>query len=251
MIPKNITREHVLEAIREIDRNGVPSGRNSRKFILLYEGKSYPPKYVVSLANKYANEVMLDSLKFCGGQETNRFLGRLGFEILDKTTGVNLPQDVIRIEPEKPFKGLMDVFELMKNLTGTVLFLDKHFDENGFKFLRKLNPAKVTEIRVLMGKSHLSTDFKEIFKAFKDEMFYEGVKVQFRLLSDTDEIEIHDRYLISQNLAYNTPPWNIIHRKLGDIKRIKDIEWRRKRLEKYWSRATAVLKVPSKRSTKL
>ena len=243
MIPKNITREHVLRAIKEIERNGVPRGRNSRKFVLSYEGKTFPPKYVVSLSNKYANDVMLDSSKFCGGQETNRFLEMLGFRILDKTA-VFAPPEAIRIEPRKPFTSLMEVFELMKSLNGIVLVLEKHFDENGFKFLRKLNPIKVTEIKVLMGKAHLSRDFKEIYKAFRDEMSNVGVKVQFRVLSDTDEIEVHDRYLISRNVAYNTPPWNIIHKKLGDIKRIKDIEWKRKRLEKYWSRATDVLRIP-------
>ena len=245
-IPKNITREHVLRAMKEIERNGVPRRRNSRKFILSHEGKSFPPKYVVSLANKYANQVVLDSSKFLGGQETNRFLESLGFKILDKTAGVALPPDVIRIEPEKPFSSLMEIFELMKDLTGNVWLLDKHFDENGFKFLRKLDPTKVTEVKVLMGKAHLSKDFKEIYKAFRDEMCNVRVKVQFRVLSDIDETIIHDRYLISRNLAYNTPPWNIIHKKLGDIKRIKDMEWKRKRLEKYWSRATDVLKMPSR-----
>ena len=97
MIPGNITREHVLKALREIDINGVPKGRDSRKFILLYEGKAFPPKYVVSLANKYANDIELDSSTFSGGKETNKFLMNLEFEILDKSTGKPLrPETKIR-----------------------------------------------------------------------------------------------------------------------------------------------------------
>jgi hypothetical protein len=85
MIPKNIKQVHVLKAIREIDRKGIPKDRESKKFVLVYERKYYPPKYVVSLANKYANGVELDSSKFSGGQETNRFLAKLGFKIIETT----------------------------------------------------------------------------------------------------------------------------------------------------------------------
>lgn len=80
MIPKNIDRVHILRAIEEIDKKDIPKGRESKKFQLFHKGKYYPPKYVISLANKYANGVALDSSQFSGGRETNRFLGRLGFE---------------------------------------------------------------------------------------------------------------------------------------------------------------------------
>jgi len=55
MIPKNITREHVIKGIEEIETSGFPAARTSRKFLLKYNGKDYPPKYVLSIANKYAN----------------------------------------------------------------------------------------------------------------------------------------------------------------------------------------------------
>jgi len=54
MIPKNIKREHILKAIEEVKRTGIPEGRGSKKFYLECDGKHYPPKYILSLAN-YAN----------------------------------------------------------------------------------------------------------------------------------------------------------------------------------------------------
>lgn len=84
MIPKNITREYILKAIEEIDRNGIPKGRESKRFLLAYGGRFYPPKYVVSLANRYVNGKELDHSEFSGGREVNSFLKRLGFEILQK-----------------------------------------------------------------------------------------------------------------------------------------------------------------------
>jgi len=82
MIPSNIERKHIVKAIREIDSNGIPPKRESKKFLLIFEGKQYPPKYVLSLANKFANREELDPSRFTGGQETNSFLEKLGVDIM-------------------------------------------------------------------------------------------------------------------------------------------------------------------------
>lgn len=86
MIPSNIESEHIIKAIQEIDSNGIPLGRESRKFCLSFEGKQYPPKYVLSLANRFANDEELDPSEFSGGQETNNFLKRLGFDIAETSS---------------------------------------------------------------------------------------------------------------------------------------------------------------------
>jgi hypothetical protein len=73
-IPKNITSEHIIKAINEIDTVVIPKGRQQRKFNLKYNGKNYPPKYTTSLANKYANGQELEPSAFSGGDEINPFL---------------------------------------------------------------------------------------------------------------------------------------------------------------------------------
>ena len=83
MIPKNIDQDHILSAIREIAKKGIPKSRKSKRFQLFYNGKYYPPKYVISLANKYANRMELEPSEFSGGQETNSFLENLGFKIVE------------------------------------------------------------------------------------------------------------------------------------------------------------------------
>jgi len=82
MIPPNITRQHIIQAIEEIKRDGVPGRRMSRKFLLEFRGQYYPPKYVISLANKYANRRLLPPHVFYGGGEANAFLQALGFKIV-------------------------------------------------------------------------------------------------------------------------------------------------------------------------
>jgi hypothetical protein len=104
MIPKNITRQHVLAAIAEIDRSGTPDRKASRKFMVDYNGSHYPPKYLVSLANSHANGAELSSSVFNGGAETNDFLRSLGFTvngIAASGSGMAPAQQVPKAPPQK------------------------------------------------------------------------------------------------------------------------------------------------------
>ena len=87
-IPENISREHILKAIEKIDLQGIPNNAKSTTYDLIYEGKRYPPKYVVSLANLYANGIVLNRDVFEGGAGTEcfRLLEKNGFEIIKKTS---------------------------------------------------------------------------------------------------------------------------------------------------------------------
>ncbi|NQU33123.1 MAG: EVE domain-containing protein [Bacteroidetes bacterium] len=86
MILENITKEHIEKAIQEIEDKGVRKGRHSSTYDLIYEGKKYPPKLVISIANKYANGIELEGNNFQGGQGTAAFelLEKEGFEIIQK-----------------------------------------------------------------------------------------------------------------------------------------------------------------------
>lgn len=83
MIPDTITRNHILKAIDYINTNGVPNDRKAKKFSLKYDEILYPPKYVISVANLFANEELLVSSSFSGGREANDFLIEKGFEIIN------------------------------------------------------------------------------------------------------------------------------------------------------------------------
>lgn len=80
MIPTTIQKGHILMAAEWIDKNGV-GGRSSRKYVVIIEGKPYPPKLVISRAYFYAHGSEWSHENFTGGKEANSFLRRLGFEI--------------------------------------------------------------------------------------------------------------------------------------------------------------------------
>lgn len=82
-IPSNIKREHVLRAIERIDNGIVPKKRRSYKFNVHYNGKLYPPKYLISVANEFANQDHLDPKNFVTYHAQSRLIG-MGFEVKPK-----------------------------------------------------------------------------------------------------------------------------------------------------------------------
>jgi 5-methylcytosine-specific restriction enzyme B len=103
---EEVTPAHVLAALEEIDRDGVPPSAASMAFDLVYKGKRYPPKYVLSLAVKHATGEPLDREQFSAGEKSPAFrlLRRLGFDILQKG------EAGARDEGESPIAALMEGF---------------------------------------------------------------------------------------------------------------------------------------------
>lgn len=83
---EDLSVDHVLSAIAEIDQGGVPPDAESTGYDLVYESKRYPPKLVLSLAAKHARGTPLDRSQFTGGEDSSAFrlLRSLGFEIVPK-----------------------------------------------------------------------------------------------------------------------------------------------------------------------
>ncbi|MGV8944871.1 MAG: AAA family ATPase [Lutibacter sp.] len=86
MIPENITKEHIEKAIKEIEEKGIRKGRHSSKYDIEFNGNLYPPKLVISIANRFANGEELDPYSFYGGKGTPalELLKKEGFSIVQK-----------------------------------------------------------------------------------------------------------------------------------------------------------------------
>ena len=113
MIPQNIRKEHIISALDEIRNKGVPKGRDSKKYKLISDGQPFPPKYVVSLANKYANGEELDPSVFNGGAETNSYLESRGFRVVNvsspgKPLKISIGPTIIPEQPHEVRKSKHD-----------------------------------------------------------------------------------------------------------------------------------------------
>lgn len=81
-IIERIKRSDVEQAVKQINRqNCVPKRRNSTKFSLFYQGRLYPPKYLIAIAGKHATGKMLTPHDHSGGEhDSNEVLRKLGFK---------------------------------------------------------------------------------------------------------------------------------------------------------------------------
>lgn len=83
MIPDGIESKHLAKAVAEIDLHGVPDSRRSVHYDYLYSGKRYPPKYVISLAGKYAfgEELPFDAFNAVRARD---YLRTRGHTVIDR-----------------------------------------------------------------------------------------------------------------------------------------------------------------------
>jgi hypothetical protein len=84
-IPPNIKHNHVIAALNEDKK--IPKTQTYRRYVLIHNGKKYPPRSIISLANKYANGSPLE-LNSIGSLEAKTFLVNLGFEV-DESSSYN------------------------------------------------------------------------------------------------------------------------------------------------------------------
>lgn len=80
----HVEAQDVLKAFEYIDENGVPSQNRSTRYELIAEnGKKYPPKYLVAVANHIASGSEISTSSF-NAIEAKRRLENLGFTIKEK-----------------------------------------------------------------------------------------------------------------------------------------------------------------------
>ncbi len=80
-IPKNISKEDILKAIKYIDENDVPDKNKSTKYELVDKsGKKYPTKYIIAVANYLANHEDISTDGF-NAVEAKSFLEGLNFVV--------------------------------------------------------------------------------------------------------------------------------------------------------------------------
>lgn len=88
-IPQGITRDDVINAIRDLDRGVEHLFGRSRRYDLVYGGRRYAPKAVLGLAARRLAGRALTPADFTGGSESqcHAILEGLRFEIATKTAG--------------------------------------------------------------------------------------------------------------------------------------------------------------------
>lgn len=93
MIPDGIKQEHLDKAVAEIIEKGVPAARKSIHYDYVHSGRLYPPKYIISVASKYAFGKELPPSEF-NAVRARDYLRSRGHKVIDRRAEkVELIQD--------------------------------------------------------------------------------------------------------------------------------------------------------------
>ena len=174
-IPENILRENVLKAIEEIREKDIPKNRKIQTWVLVYNNQVYPPKYVISLSNKYANGKFLNSSEF-NTYEAMAYLRKLGFQI-SRITVEETGESTNETETENSSQG------------GTIkLPIPSEFDEKMYCIFKKFSTLVEERFKVITeGHSEL----KEPYQESEDTIRY----MMFHALTTAEEISPLNVYL--------------------------------------------------------
>lgn len=102
MVFSNLTEENINQAIQFIEKNKVPPGYKSKTADLVVDGKPYPPKYVLVVAQKIADGSVIDVKDF-HTKDAVSFLQEKGYNIVKR-------EKEPEMSDEEKFKCLLEYF---------------------------------------------------------------------------------------------------------------------------------------------
>ena len=172
-------------------------------------------KGILSKLNQLENKVQSHDKKI-----------RTIFEVIHK------PIDVKLLSPGKPFSNKKAIRDIISSCEKYIYWVDKYFSRAGLDWLSEsLNTSKVKGIKILMSPEKLDEKFVSLYKDLKEELKNDGMKCELRVISDNKlNADIHDRWIISENLCYNMPSTDTIARgQYSEVKRTANLppfdEW--------------------------
>jgi len=107
----------------------------------------------------------------------------------------------------------MNIRELVRKSDSYIYWFDKYFTRKGLEYIvQEIDTDDVDEVRILTGTAQTDHNLRGDFERFKEELEEKGVDAEMRVISGDSAAEIHDRWLVSENHAYNIPSINTIGR---------------------------------------
>lgn len=123
-------------------------------------------------------------------------------------------QESYRVTRRTPYSNLVRFRKALRACKGDLLWVDRHFTKKGLEPLaEEVTGDKFESIRILCGPSHVSTDMRDDFKRFREEMENRDIDAQLRVITSEERLrEIHDRWILStEGASWNVPPINSIY----------------------------------------
>lgn len=195
-----IKTSNVIAAIEDINQRGIPKNAQSSIYDLIYKGKPYPPKLVLSWAYKYATGNELARNLFTGGQDTPCFncLKDLGFMIIPKSKELDLLY-LKKVDYSMLVEGLTvtnDILPRFLTLFGNVeagkqkkinIQLEQNVYQVEFRHIKRTNAPTVYQIRYPKnGKlsAHLISLFPDSYQLLEEQRVSDEKKKTYAKLPE-------------------------------------------------------------------
>lgn len=148
------------------------------------------------------------------------------FEVIHK------PSETKLLSPANPFSNKKTIRDIISSCEKYIYWADKYFSRPGLDWLSEsLNTSKVKSIKILMLSGHADEKFLSLYKDLEQELKGDGVNCELRVIMDNKlKADIHDRWIISENLCYNMPSTDTVARgQYSEVKRTANLppfdEW--------------------------
>ena len=138
------------------------------------------------------------------------------FEVIHRSSDTRL------LLPSKPYSNKKAVRDVISSCEKYIYWVDKYFSRAGLDWLSEsLNASKVKNIKILMSSEKLNEKFISLYKDLREELKNDGVECELRVIIDNKlKTNIHDRWIISENLCYNMPSTDTVARgQYSEVKR--------------------------------
>ena len=135
---------------------------------------------------------------------------------------IHRPLDTKLLSPRKPFSNKKAIRDIISSCEKYIYWVDKYFSKPGLDWLSEsLNTSKVKSIKILMSSEKVDEKFISLYKDLKEELGSDEVECELRVIIDNKlKSDIHDRWIISENLCYNMPSTDTVARgQYSEVKR--------------------------------
>jgi len=145
---------------------------------------------------------------------------------------IHRPSNTRLLSPGKPFSNKKAIRDIICSCEKYIHWVDKYFSRAGLDWLSEsLNTSRVKNIKILMSSEKLNEKFISLYKDLREELKNDGVQCELRVIIDNKlKADIHDRWIISENLCYNMPSTDTVARgQYSEVKRTPNLppfdEW--------------------------
>lgn len=120
----------------------------------------------------------------------------------------------VYIDRSRPYANDYYIRHIIREASGTLMWLDKYFQKDAFEWLfREADASKISDVQIVscVDGDPIDPYMLADFKRLRKELQTRGITLEWRTLARSESHDFHDRWLLDNNgLCYNIPSINSI-----------------------------------------